>query len=156
MKRHQDKLQAISANRVPFKNSDVPHKEETKIILAELKRKKLEKQRAHEFVTQERNLEINRNNQKLLSKLVEISNGRYASVPHVEKVSHQSQGKLINSPSVDAKYRAIRSTSFVGTGISVVRSLNLGVRKRETERIERENQAFAKRLFEKQPVFDRK
>ena len=38
----------------------------------------------------------------------------------------------------------------------MVRSLNLAVRKRETERIERENQAFAKRLFDKQPNFDRK
>ncbi len=28
-------------------------------------------------------------------------------------------------------------------------SLNMGVRKRETERIERENHAFAKRLFDK-------
>jgi hypothetical protein len=31
-------------------------------------------------------------------------------------------------------------------------SLNLAVRKKETDRIERENHAFAKRLFEKQPV----
>ena len=30
------------------------------------------------------------------------------------------------------------------------KSLNLGLRRRENERIERENQAFAKRLFEKQ------
>lgn len=29
-------------------------------------------------------------------------------------------------------------------------SLNLGVRKKETERIERENHAFAKRLFDRQ------
>jgi len=28
-------------------------------------------------------------------------------------------------------------------------SLNMGVRKRETERIEKENHAFAKRLFDK-------
>ena len=31
-------------------------------------------------------------------------------------------------------------------------SLNLGVRKRETERIERENHAFAKRLFDKKAI----
>lgn len=35
-------------------------------------------------------------------------------------------------------------------------SLNLGVRKRETERIERENHAFAKRLFDKQAVVTKK
>jgi hypothetical protein len=28
-------------------------------------------------------------------------------------------------------------------------SLNMGIRKRETERIEKENHAFAKRLFDK-------
>jgi len=38
----------------------------------------------------------------------------------------------------------------------VVRSLNLGVRKKETERIEHENHAFAKRLFEKTPNVDHK
>jgi hypothetical protein len=31
-------------------------------------------------------------------------------------------------------------------------SLNMGVRKKETERIEKENHAFAKRLFDKQAV----
>jgi len=31
-------------------------------------------------------------------------------------------------------------------------SLNIAVRKRETDRIERENHAFAKRLFDKQAV----
>ncbi len=35
-------------------------------------------------------------------------------------------------------------------------SLNLVVRKRETERIERENHAFAKRLFDKQAVVNKK
>lgn len=30
--------------------------------------------------------------------------------------------------------------------------MNLGVRKRETERIERENHAFAKRLFDKKAI----
>ena len=33
--------------------------------------------------------------------------------------------------------------------LSGPRSLNLGVRKKENDRIERENQAFAKRLFDK-------
>lgn len=36
----------------------------------------------------------------------------------------------------------------------MVRSLNLAVRKKETERIELENHAFAKRLFEKEPNLD--
>ena len=37
-----------------------------------------------------------------------------------------------------------------------VTSLNVGVRKRETERIERENHAFAKRLFEKKAIIPKK
>jgi len=32
----------------------------------------------------------------------------------------------------------------------------MGVRKRETDRIERENHAFAKRLFEKQAIVSKK
>ena len=35
-------------------------------------------------------------------------------------------------------------------------SLNLVVRKKETERIERENHAFAKRLFDRQAVVNKK
>ena len=38
--------------------------------------------------------------------------------------------------------------------LGVVRSLNLGVRKRETERIEHENHQFAKRLFDRSPEVD--
>ena len=34
--------------------------------------------------------------------------------------------------------------------------MNMGMRKRETERIERENHAFAKRLFDKQAVLKKK
>ena len=34
--------------------------------------------------------------------------------------------------------------------------MNMGVRKRETERIERENHAFAKRLFDKQANLKKK
>ena len=37
-----------------------------------------------------------------------------------------------------------------------VTSLNVGVRKKETDRIERENHAFAKRLFEKKSVLPKK
>ena len=36
------------------------------------------------------------------------------------------------------------------------KSLNVGYRKKETERIEKENHAFAKRLFDKQSNFSKK
>ena len=41
-------------------------------------------------------------------------------------------------------------------GGNTFKSLNLPYRKRETERIERENHAFAKRLFERPPNLNKK
>jgi len=40
--------------------------------------------------------------------------------------------------------------------ISGPKSLNLAYRKRETERIEKENHAFAKRLFDKQAILNKR
>ena len=118
----------------------------------ELERKKVEKLKNHEFNNQgtsfelkplaihyseenasymilirkcnlwvhiERNIVINKHNQILLNRLVDISHGKWLSV--------------------QPKNRA--SETFGP------RSLNVVARKRENERIERENQAFAKRLF---------
>ena len=63
-----------------------------------------------------------------MNKLVEISTGKWSCIPHREK-------------SVEVQQR--------NQGFGTVRSLNFVNRKRETERIERENHAFAKRLFER-------
>lgn len=65
----------------------------------------------------------------MLNKLVEISSGKWSSVAPVPK-KNRGKSVRVNGPT----------------------SLNMGVRKRETERIERENHAFAKRLFDKQAV----
>ena len=86
-----------------------------------LKKKKEEKLKIAEFRNNEKNIEIDRENKKLLSKLVEISSGKLCTV------------KKEKDPNVPGP-----------------KSLNLGYRKRETERIEQENHAFAKRLFDKQ------
>lgn len=72
----------------------------------------------------EKNILINRSNQILLNKLVDISHGKWLSVQPKTKVAE-----------------------MMSTG---PKSLNVGLRKRENDRIERENQAFAKRLFSKQ------
>ena len=80
---------------------------------------------------------INRENQILLSKLVDISNGKWSSVP-----------------TAGTKQRKRTSTS-AGRPFQA-NSLNLVTRKRETERIERENHAFAKRLFDRQAVLMKK
>jgi len=63
-----------------------------------------------------------------LNKLVEISSGKWSSVAPVPKKKVRNQSVKVGGP----------------------QSLNMGVRKRETERIEKENHAFAKRLFDKQ------
>jgi len=75
----------------------------------------------------EKNLEINRDNQVLLNKLVEISAGKWSTVKK-EKESAEKGPK----------------------------SLNMAARRKETERIEKENHAFAKRLFDKQANFSKK
>ena len=74
-------------------------------------------------MAQEKNLEMNRDNQVLLNKLVEISTGKWSQI----KKEKDSVANLVGP-----------------------KSLNVGFRKKETERIERENHAFAKRLFDRQ------
>lgn len=64
---------------------------------------------------------------------MDISNGKWSSVP---SAATQSRKRIAASQT-----RVYQPTS-----------LNLGVRKRETERIERENHAFAKRLFDKKAI----
>jgi hypothetical protein len=80
-----------------------------------------------EFRNNEKNIEIDRENKKLLNKLVEISTGKLCTVKKEKEAT-----------------------------VGVPKSLNLGYRKRETERIEQENHAFAKRLFDKQANFSKK
>ena len=79
---------------------------------------------------------VNRDNQTLLNKLVEISSGKWSSVAPAPRGGKPAAA-------------APRSTSFRTTGLA---SLNIGVRKRETLRIEKENHAIARRLFEKGPT----
>ncbi len=95
----------------------------------ELRRHEEKVRKNKEFLQNERNLEINRSNQALLNKLVEISAGKWSSVPQRERSSDP--------------YGARSTFSFAS------KSLNINFRKRETERIERENHAFARRLFER-------
>ena len=70
--------------------------------------------------------------------MVEISNGKGVSVPAM-----QVKGRKRTAVSA-------QKTNFIPA------SLNLVQRKRETERIERENHAFAKRLFDKQAILSKK
>ena len=70
---------------------------------------------------------MNRENAILLNKLVDISQGKWSSV---------------HGPSTNKQLKK-RNAASVGP-----RSLNISVRRKENERIERENHAFAKRLFQ--------
>jgi hypothetical protein len=91
-----------------------------------------------EFLTNERNITINKDNQILLNKLVEISSGKWSSVATVPK-----------------KKRAVTQSVKITNGKGPV-SLNSITRRKETERIEKENHAFAKRLFDKQAVLNKR
>ena len=97
----------------------------------------MDRAKTKEFMTNEKNIGINKDNQILLNKLVEISSGKWSSV--------------VTAPRRQNKVR--NQSVKVGNG---PKSLNMIVRKKETERIERENHAFAKRLFDKQAILNKK
>ena len=92
-----------------------------------LKKNREDRKKTKEFLANERNITINKDNQILLNKLVEISSGKWSSVQPAPAKKQRNFSVKIKGPS----------------------SLNMVVRKRETERIEKENHAFAKRLFDK-------
>lgn len=89
------------------------------------------KTKTHVFMKSEKTAEINRENQILLNKLVEISNGKWSSVSKAPKVVKKKEP--VNK-----------------------KSLNYERRKKEFERIERENMAIAQRLFNKQGSISKK
>ena len=105
-----------------------------------MKQKKDGQKQVNEFKTNEKNIVINKDNQILLNKLVEISAGKWSSITVDRKqvTGGSRQGKPSTSKSVGPT------------------SLNMLVRKKETERIEKENHAFAKRLFDKQAIMSKK
>ena len=84
------------------------------------------------FINNEKNAEINRENQILLNKLVEISSGKHTSVGKPPK--------------------KVKKKSTPGSK----KSLNYERRKKECDRIERENMAIAQRLFNKQGSISKK
>ena len=87
-------------------------------------------------------MEINRSNQALLNKLVEISAGKWSCVPTKEHMTRDYR-------SVDPAIRFSMTSTYKN-------SLNLPYRKRETDRIEKENHAFAKRLLERTSNLNKK
>lgn len=94
-----------------------------------------DRKKTKEFLTNERNIVVNKDNQILLNKLVEISSGKWSSVAPAPKRDKRAKSSAVSKGPV---------------------SLNMGLRKRENDRIEKENHAFAKRLFDKQAVLNKK
>ena len=101
-------------------------------------------------------MEINKQNQILLNKLVEISSGKYSSVvpapKRIRQMSKQSasMARQFSSSNIGAVKGPLRGIS------EGPRSLNYAVRKSENERIERENHKFAQRLFNNQGIISMK
>lgn len=122
MELHNKKLQEIQ-DRNKKKKKQADKNMSTKI--------KDNKAKTHGFMKNEKNAEINRENQILLNKLVEISNGKWTSVAKATKAPKKKE-------------------------VSTKRSLNYERRKKEFERIERENMAIAQRLFNKQGSISKK
>ena len=86
MELHNKKLREIQDRNKPKKE-----KKKKQDMTERIKETKL---KSHGFMKSEKNAEINRENQILLNKLVEISNGKWSSVAKVEK---KKKKKSINS-----------------------------------------------------------
>ncbi|TNV72624.1 hypothetical protein FGO68_gene5669 [Halteria grandinella] len=128
---HLKKLSEIKKLGVVKKNDDA------KKVELSIKRMHDEKIRTHEFLKQERDLDINRGNKKLLEKLVEISKGKHLSVEPLASLAGPIQPN--HHSSTTSALQSFRP-----------KSLNVVVRKREIQQIEQDNFKFAKRLFESQ------
>mgnify|MGYP003893381491 FL=1 len=106
----------------------------------------------------EKNMRINKHNQILLNKLVEISSGKQTSVvpapKRVREIARQNPS-VIRNLSISNLVAPLASTRARGSSVGP-HSLNFSVRKRENERIERENHKFAKRLFENNGIISKK
>jgi hypothetical protein len=102
----------------------------------------------------ESNRHLNFQNQILLNKLVEISQGKQLSVAQHNIATQRSRASLSPANTTTMNHSRSRMSGFFSpaplstlTPVEKVKSLNFVFRKRENERIERENHGLAKRLF---------
>ena len=72
MEKHQRKIDLISASNRAIR--------EATEITQVLKKTREERKKTKDFITNEKNININKDNQILLNKLVEISSGKWSSV----------------------------------------------------------------------------
>ena len=100
---------------------------------------------------------INKHNQILLNKLVEISTGKTVSVMPAPKRLREIARQTGGSSAVRASNNLSRisppvSSRMRGSSVGPKQSLNYIVRRKENERIEKENHRFAKRLYESRSI----
>ena len=77
MDAHAKKMSSISKSNQAIRDAQ--------IISAQLKRNREERKKTKDFITNEKNITINKDNQILLNKLVEISSGKWSSVAPAPK-----------------------------------------------------------------------
>lgn len=80
---HQRKMGKIATGQKAIK--------EAKEISQMLKKNREDRKKTKEFLTNEKNITINKDNQILLNKLVEISSGKWSSVAPVPKKNNRTQ-----------------------------------------------------------------
>lgn len=141
---------AIYENRDQLsKFNPVPHRAETSKILDEIKVKRQRSIKYHETSTVQKNLTIMKENQVLLSKLVEVV-GRKKSITLPTVAQHtNSTLKKSRAATSQSLARSQRTMTICPVAHPTIMnySLNGTWRKKEYDRIERENHAFASRLF---------
>ena len=144
MRIHRQKLEQIhkKGGTEGSQGPPIAKKKDAKVVVQELRRLNQMKQQNQAFNQNEKNIGISRENQILLSKLVEISTGKKSSIPKLPKLK---QARIAKNASISALTNDYRPTS-----------LNMGLRQRETERVEAENHAIARRLFESKPMIKKK
>ena len=91
-----------------------------------------------------------------MNKLVEISNGKWSSVASAEMARRMNLAASATKSKSLGRSTAASVSSFSAYGVYAGAGTNLGNRRRETDRIERENHSFAKRLFQKGAVVNKK
>jgi hypothetical protein len=99
---------------------------------------------------------INKHNQLLLNKLVEISTGKNIGVmpapKRLREMIRQNGGTSAVRGSSVTKLSPPVSSRHRGSSVGPKQSLNFLVRRHENERIEKENHRFAKRLYESKSI----
>ena len=96
MKIHQQKLEAIAGRNLNSgggTRASVAGPKVAKAMSKDIKKFNEDKKRSKDFLSQEKNLMISKDNQILLSKLVEISSGKWSMLPPITNAPKRAQSQ---------------------------------------------------------------